>query len=207
MNSICRTVLFAYAIIVILGSNGYSQRKALPCSIGTTRFLCPSGQKKLKDVDNTIRIFKDSQDGEDRYFFIAILDGVSTDSKIRSAIADYYLGSNSGRLEWKKVDDPLVMSMKTKYVPKISSQFGLLSENLIEIKTFIFDFNNKRILIGYADNFLDEVGTNRKRFQAGKGFSDNAASCNDVVTTLNSITKEFKEKDQYCFLSALAPSN
>ena len=40
-------------------------------------------------------------------------------------------------------------------------------------------------------------------FEVGKGFADNAPGCNAVVTALNSVTKEFKTPNQYCFFSTL----
>ena len=112
-------------------------------------------------------------------------------------------GAN-GKFTWKTVDKPLVMGTDTKNKFDVSAVMGLGESNLIEVKGYIFQLDGRTIVLGYLSDWGAASESNRTRFREGSAIGDNAAGCNAVVTTLNSITKEFKEKRQYCFFSAFA---
>lgn len=93
------------------------------------------------------------------------------------------------------------MNMKTKYEPKVFASLGISGEYLLEFKAYVFELKDKKVILGYVSNESDSKKIDEILFNKGNSLGDNAAGCNAVVTALNSITKEFKEKDQYCFLT------
>lgn len=174
------------------------------CRIQATTFACPNGFEKLPDIDATIRLFRYRKDGNLLYFFVAIPVGDFDDSGIKQALGKYYSQPKTATFQWKNEQDPLVMDIKTKYPHKISASLGFWNEFLLELKTFHFSVRQNDIVIGYASNWGDTPRRNREKFEKGEGIGDQAVGCNAVMRTLNSITKEFKDKDQGCTLSALS---
>lgn len=200
----CLHFTLASVFLLIFTGLGLAQRPR--CSVGTTRFDCPDYFMELKGDDNSLRIFKYKEAGNNLYFF-AFDSSTSFDvAKVGEAIKSYYPKTAVQELTWKTVKDPLTMDTKTKYKYDLIASMALGATTLFEVKGFVFQLADKKVVLGYISDWTEDVNTNRRRFQNGKGFADNAAGCNAVVSVLNSITKEFKDPKQYCFLSAIGAS-
>jgi hypothetical protein len=129
-------------------------------------------------------------------------DGLLSPAKLAKPVLGDLKAKNE-QFSWRSVENPLVMGTNTKYKYDLVSSMGISASYLVEIKGFVFQINKQKFVLGYVSDWSEDGPTNRRRFDVGKGFADNAAGCNAVVTALNSVTKEFKEAKQYCFLSAL----
>lgn len=209
MNKSC--FLRALILLVVLSVTPvFAQTKKSRCKIGNTTYICLKDFRKLASVDSTTDLFRTGKGDDLLYLFVAIPSGPFDDTKIRETIAGYYSKSEQSKFKWKSVKDPLAMDIDTKYTSKLVSNFGIADQFLLEVKFFKFDVKGSEIVIGYASNigYTNESGNaeivNRALFDKGEGLSDSAVGCNAVATILNSITKEFKEKDQGCTLTVLS---
>jgi hypothetical protein len=72
---------------------------------------------------------------------------------------------------------------------------------LVEVKAFRFKVNDKRFVLGYISDWSERQSSNLKRFKTAEPIGDSAEGCNMVMTLLNSVTKEFADKDLGCTLS------
>jgi hypothetical protein len=172
------------------------------CKVGSVDFKCPSKYYPEVQVSNpTIRLFKYRDGGGKLYFFMAYPTGDFDPAAVSKLIPG--LG---GPFEWKTETDALVMDLGTKYKFDLRALLGLSDKKLIEVKSFTFIVNDKKIILGYVSDWSEDPESNRAAFRAGKGIGDNASACNQVVTALNSVTHEFREDEQGCTLTALAPS-
>ena len=174
------------------------------CKVGSINFRCPSPKyyPEVKINDPKIRLFK-YRDGEDKvYFFMA-----DSESSAEPTVLTKLVPGWNESFEWEPEKNPLVMDLNTKYKFDLVAVFGLSDKRLIEIKTFAFAVNDKKFILGYISDWSEDPAANRAVFRAGTGISDNASACNEVVTALNSVTHEFKERDQGCTLTTLGPAN
>jgi len=188
-------------LIPIFAYLAVAQQKV--CVIKAVQFDCPDNFKQVKSSDNTVRLFKYKESGNDLYFFATIPTTSFDPQKLGKAVKAYYSQSKEA-FRWKRIPSPLVMSTKTKYKYDLSASYALSTDALIEIKGFVFKLDGKQVVLGYVSDWTGGDDDNRRRFERGTGVGDNAAGCNAVVTVLNSITHEFKEKNQYCFLTMLS---
>ena len=194
-----RIVTFAVVLLFAV-STAFSQM----CKVGATDFKCPEYFKAVKVSDPSISVFKYTESGNPLYFFIADPAAAYSAEAVGKAVLGLSSPSATPDVKWKEVTDPLVMSTRTKYKYKLTALMGLSSEKFVEVKSFAFDLKGSKLVLGYVSDWSEDgIGTNQRRFAAGKGFADNASGCNAVVTILNSITREFKEPRQYCYLSGL----
>lgn len=172
------------------------------CKVGSVDFKCPSKYyPEIKVNDPTVRLFKYKDGGDKVYFFMADPTSNFDPTGLSKLIPGW-----SGPFEWKSEKDPLVMDLGTKYKFDLVALLGLSGKQLIEIKSFSFDFNKKKIILGYVSDWSEGPETNRAAFRAGIGLGDNASACNQVVTALNSVTHEFREHEQGCTLTAFSPA-
>ncbi|MFT3744459.1 MAG: hypothetical protein QM785_09190 [Pyrinomonadaceae bacterium] len=150
-----------------------------------------------------MRLFK-YKDGADKVYFFMVDSASGFDLKLITNLIPGW----GGTFEWKPEKQPLVMDLDTKYKFELVAFLGLSNSRLIEIKSFTFDVDKKKIQLGYVSDWSAGPESNRAAFRAGIGIGDNASACNQVVTALNSVTREFREKEQGCTLTALsAPIN
>lgn len=172
------------------------------CKVGSVEFKCPSKYyPEIKVNDPTVRLFKYKDGGDKVYFFMA--DPTSNfDPTVLSRLVPGWVGP----FEWKSEKDPLVMDLGTKYKFDLVALLGLSDKQLIEIKSFSFDVNKRKIILGYVSDLSEGPETNRAGFRRGTGQSDNASACNQVVTALNSVTHEFREYEQGCTLTGFGPA-
>jgi hypothetical protein len=189
-------------ITILLVSPIFAQRNT--CSIGTTRFACPSNFEALATTDKSIRIFKSTESDGDLYFFVSEPTGAFDAAKVGEALRARYSNLSTDGFRWKPVPDPFVMSTRTKYKYDVMASLGLSGPVLVEVKGFVFDIKGKKLVLGYVSDLSENERLNQRLFDKAQGIGDNAVGCNVVVTTLNSITKEFKEAKQYCYLTTLA---
>ncbi len=198
----CWLLLTICLLMTASQTNSQTKRKSnSSCSIGKTYIECPKYFKKLPDVDQNIRFLKYKDEGLEMYFFITLASSGFDDTKLKEAVSKLYAGEKATSFRWKEEDDPLIMNMKTKYKPRVLASLGLSGEYLLEFKAFVFDVKDKKAIFGYVSNEGENEKVNEILFNKGNSLGDMAAGCNAVVSTLNSITKEFKEKEQYCFLT------
>lgn len=173
------------------------------CRIGTTTFSCPEGFVKLPNVNPETRLFRSKAKDEPLYLFVAIPSGDFVDLALKKALEKYYVGGSNKSFQWRTIKNPLTMDVDTKYESNVAASFGFWDKHLLELKYFTFSVNGKNILIGYVADWGEEPWLNKRLFEKGEGIGDTAVGCNAVVTLLNSITKEFKERQQYCSLSTI----
>ena len=172
------------------------------CKIGDVNFACPSEYfKQVKSADPRTRIFKYSGEANQMYFFMSVPSGPFDAAHIGELVLANYPNSKGEKFSWKRNDDPMVMNTKTKYKFDLLASVGLTDSFLFEVKSFGFSIGKKNFVLGYVSDISEDPTTNRRVFSTLDGFGDNAPGCNAVVTALNSVTKEFKGKKQYCFLT------
>jgi len=193
-------------VFLILSFVGSVAAQESNCAIHDVMLDCPSEYfKEVKVDDKETRIYKYAGKGKDMFFFATVPSKVFDAHKIGDLVLKSS-STNSKPLEWKVEKDPLIMSTRTKYKYDLVASLGLSSSKLLEVKGFVFAIDGKKVVLGYVSDLSEDNNTNQRRFKAGQGYSDNASGCNAVVTALNSVTKEFKDKNQYCFLSAFGAS-
>ncbi len=172
------------------------------CEIGEMRFECPSEYfKAIESRNSETRIFKYMGAGNNLFFFMSVPNGSFDPAMIGGLVQKAYPTATTEHFEWITEADPLVMNTDTKQKYDLVASLGLSETRLWEVKGFKFKINGKQIVLGYLSDWTEDGVTNKRRFQQAKGFADNAAACNAVVTALNSVTHEFKEPKQYCSLS------
>ncbi len=196
MKLITTSMIVGLFSIAILGQKGPA------FSIGTTKFICPAGFVMLPEVDRKTRLFQSKDKENSLYLFVSVPTGEFVDSTVKKAIENQYAANPGNAFQWKPVKNPMTMDVKTKHENRVTASFGLWDKHLVELKAFIFSVKGKIIVIGYASDWGEEPWLNKRLFDKGEGLGDTAVGCNAVVTLLNSITREFKEKKQYCSLSA-----
>lgn len=178
-------------------------QKKVSCRVGTTTFACPKDFVKLPDVNPETRLFRSKAKDEALYIFVVIPSGDFVDLALKKALEKYYVGGSNDSFQWKVINNPLTMDVDTKYENNVAASFGFRDKHLLELKYFTFSVKGKNILIGYVADWGEEPGLNKRLFEKGEGIGDTAVGCNAVVTILNSITKEFKERQQYCSLTTI----
>lgn len=188
-------LLILIAIVAFSAPTLLAQKKI--CKVGSIEFQCPSKYyPEIKVNDPTVRIFE-YKDGDGKvYFFMA-----DPARKITSSVLSELIPGLKGPFKWKAESDPLIMDLGTKYKFDLVAELGLSDQQLVEVKTFIFDVKGMKVVLGYLADWSEGPKYNRALFDAGKGFGDNASACNQVVTALNSITHEFRASDAGCTLS------
>lgn len=197
---------FSICALFIFAVSAMGQRST--CVIGTTKFKCPENFKEVKSQDSSIRIFKHREAGDDLYFFISVLSGEFDPMIAGKSVLSVFPNIDVDKFKWKTVAEPLVMNVTTKYQFKTMASMGIGPSMLVEVKGFVFDIKGKKIVMGYVSDWSEAYPEiNNRLFEKGKAFGDNARGCNAVVTALNSITREFKEKKQYCSLTAFGAPN
>lgn len=132
-------------------------------------------------------------------FYIAAPNGEFDQAKVGKSIAQA-ISSKNDKFSWKRLSDVFEMDTKTKYKYHLVSFLGLSDEMLVEIKAFIFNIRGKKLVLGYLYDWSDSKRENIRTFEKGNSLGGSGPGCNAVVTALNSVTKEFKEKEQYCTL-------
>jgi len=197
-SSILTALVFAVAFAGVSPAQKHSR-----CSIGSTHFPCPEYFKEVKVSDPTTRLYKYTEKGNNLFFFTSVPQHSFDPAKVGELVLTSYRQLRNERLKWKPVNDPFVMSTDTKHKYQLVAAMGLGSSLFLEVKAFLFEVGGKKFVLGYVSDWSENEVTNRRRFEVGKGFADNAAGCNAVVTALNSVTQEFKTPKQYCFFSVL----
>ncbi|MBX3291231.1 MAG: hypothetical protein KF855_18140 [Acidobacteria bacterium] len=147
-------------------------------------------------------LFKYKEDLE-LYFFVHSKGRDFEPSDIEMTVKKIFGLETDDTVEWNIISEPFTMGMRTKYRPMVRASYGLSSNKLLEVKGFIFEFNGKDFVAGYISDWSNDPQTNREKFRSGQAAGDNAAGCNAVVTAFNSVSHEFKEKSQHCYLTAL----
>lgn len=173
------------------------------CKVGSIAFKCPSKYYREVKVEHpTLRLFEYKDSKGKLYFYM-----VDPSHKFDPTTVIKSIPGLNESFQWKTETDPLVMDLGTKYKFDLVGLFGLSDRHFVEIKSFTFHVNNKRIILGYITDLSEDADLNLKLFRKGAGFSDNASGCNQVVTALNSVTHEFKDTEVGCELSAFGPAN
>lgn len=196
-------ILIATALVILAGSSIFSQGRS--CAVGGVRFTCPSKYfKEISTGKGDTRIFKYKEAGNELYFFMSVPDRAFNPEVVGGIVIKTYPNSSKENFEWKPVIDPWVMEMETKYKYEVVASMGISKTKLFEVKGFVFVLNGRNIVLGYVSDWSEDPTIDRILYQTGKGFGDNAPGCNAVMTALNSVTKEFREREQRCSLSGLA---
>ncbi len=186
-------------LVLFLFSTFVSAQRA--CSVSGINFACPSKYfPEVKIGDKQTRIFKYRERGDDLFFFISVPAGSFEPAEV--ARLAYAKAPTAAQFDWMVETEPFLMDFETSHRPEISVWLGLNETKLLEVKAFHFDIGKRKFVLGYLSDLTEDQRTNAARFKAAKGFADNAAGCNEVMTILNSVTKEFKDKDQGCTLTA-----
>jgi hypothetical protein len=174
------------------------------CSVNGVAFECPSKYFKEIKVDSSeIKLFKYTDKDAALFFFMSAPSASFDLHALGKLILHTYPKGADQMIEWKSERNPLVMEMQTKYKYDLDVTLGLTETKLFEVKAFNFTVKGKKIVIGYVLDDSETPAVNRELFKAGEGTSDNAAGCNAVATALNSLTREFREKEQGCTLTAI----
>lgn len=195
---------FLVTLIIGVASMSVLGQEPASCRIGPTTFACPKGFDSLPDIDANTRLFRLKETKTPLFLVVAVPSGEFIDSNLKAALEKYFSDSQGSIFQWKAVKNPLTMELHTKYEKSFSASFGLRDTHLLELKSFVFSVKGKKVLIGYVYDWGEEPMMNKRLFEKGEGLGDTAVGCNAVVTLLNSITKEFKEMNQYCTLSGLS---
>jgi hypothetical protein len=199
-------ILLATTVIILLGTTIFAQGRS--CAIGSVRFACPSKYFKEVSAGNAeTRTFKYKEAGTGLYFFMSVPKTAFKPGTVGETVIKVDPKFSKEKFEWKPVIDPLVMDMETKYKYDLVASMGLSKSKLLEVKGFIFAVKGKSIVLGYVSDWSEDPAIDRITYKVGKGFADNAPGCNAVVTALNSVTKEFRQREQGCFLTGLAAPN
>lgn len=107
-------ILTGLVFAVAFSGLGFAQKHS-HCSIGSTHFACPEYFKEVKISDPTTRLYKYTEDGNNLYFFTSVPQHSFDPAKVGELVLAAYPPLRNGRLKWKPVNDPLVMSTETKY--------------------------------------------------------------------------------------------
>lgn len=199
MKKVVFALLFSVGLVVGI----HAQRPG--CAIAGIKLDCPSNYfKEVKTTDPKTRIFRYSEKENRLYLFYSVPEGVFDPARIGQLVLGTYPNSKGEQFAWKTLDNPLVMDTRTNYKYDFSSSIGLSDRFLFEVKSFAFDVEGKKLVLGYVTDYSEDTATNKQMFEKQIGFGDNAPGCNAVVTALNSVTKEFKEKAQYCSLTVFS---
>lgn len=189
--------------ICLLAASAFAQpgdkAAAAACDIGTLRFACPEDFVRLPDVDDTTRLFRFQYKTTVVYFFISVPVAKFDEMIVANSIGRQY-SNGASPFRWKKMKDPLMMGMKTRYEKKVASLLGYDGYYLINVKSASFKVDDKNIVLGYAWDSGEKLDKQQK-FARAEELGDQGIGCNAVVSTLNSITKEFPQARQYCFSS------
>lgn len=196
-----KNLLICFAIVFLSAFALFGQTKT--CKVGTVNFKCPSEYyPEIKTNDSRVRLFKYKDGGGKVYFFM-----VDSASNFDLKLITNLIPGWGDTFEWKLEKQPLVMDLNTKYKFRLVALLGLSDSRLIEIKSFTFDVGKKKIQLGYVSDWSAGSERDRASFRSGIGIGDNASACNQVVTALNSVTREFRETEQGCTLTALSSPN
>lgn len=189
--------MFVFLLFCVAGS---ALGQVPKCSIGSTSFACPDNyftEIKLKETD--IRAFRYKSEGSTMVFYVAVPNGVFDQTKVGGSLFQAVSGKNN-KFVWKRLGEVFEMNTSTKYKYDLVSYLGMSDDVLIEIKAFFFNINGKKIILGYLQDWKGSKSENKRRYDAASSIGGSGPGCNEVVTVLNSITKEFPEKEQYCTL-------
>ncbi|MBV9240386.1 MAG: hypothetical protein JO314_00110 [Acidobacteria bacterium] len=138
------------------------------------------------------------------YLMIAKPSDSTTVPESKQLFEKYFAGKKGSEFEWKRAKSSLMMSVQTRYQPTLAGWLGSDGEHFVDFKVAEFTVDKQAITIGYAFDWADSriIGL-QQRFASGEGVGDQAIGCNALVSVLNSVTREFPEKKQYCSLSTL----
>lgn len=187
---------------------GTCSAQRLACATNGVSFDCPSKYfKEIKVSSNEVRLFKYTDKDAALFFFMSAPSATFDVETLGELVLRTYPKAANQKFEWKPERNPLVMEMPSKYKYDLNVVLGLTETKLFEVKAFQFTVNKRKIVLGYVSDESESPSINRAVFKAGEGVSDSAAGCYAVATALNSVTKEFREKDQGCTLTALAPGD
>lgn len=192
-------------IVFFFVSSAFAQRSK--CAIGNVDYACPGKSfTEIKLASKEYRAFKYESPDTGLIFYMGVPSG-DFDPSIPGDIIMKAVLSPPQTFVWKPLAEPLEMSIKTKYSYELKSSFGLSDAKLIEVNAYISEVRGKRIIIGYVSDWSYDAGdvrlsmiANKALFDKGISLGGSAAGCNAVATVLNSVTKEFRKRDQYCSL-------
>lgn len=203
LKAIICTVIVCFVIAPVKGQTKKKVKiKSSACTINAVNFQCPDGFTKVQNIGDAI-LFKQDNEGSVIYFFTAIPKQDFDDTSLRNIVAAGLSGKSADGFRWKDVSEPLMMNLETKFEKRIINRLGY-NTKLINFVSRYFEFNGKTIVLGYAYD-TDSDGL-VKLFESGRAIGDNAVGCNAIATTLNSMTKEKRGKNQYCFIQGLSAS-
>jgi hypothetical protein len=190
------------ALLLTLSFTAHATAQA-SCTVVNVTFDCPPAKyfREIKVEEKETRIFKYLSRGSALYIFMS----VPTDKFDPNSVAQPAYSSDAkvgdGQFEWAVESKPILMDFETKYKPNVAAWLGLRKALLIEVKAFQFKVGSRGFVLGYMADWSEGQSLNSRRFKAAQPIGDNAEGCNMVMTLLNSVTKEFPEKDQGCTLS------
>lgn len=167
------------------------------CLVKGLSFDCPDDFVKDDKIGDKTLIFKSTEGGLLTYLFVSTSTGFADKAEIQKRIAGKFNSSKPNKFVWKNVETSLFMNLRTKYKKSESSFFGFNDDILLNLINRQFLFKNQEIYIGYVYEMKDSDP--KIQFENPLG-GENAGGCNAVVTLLNSITRESKQKKQYCYL-------
>lgn len=189
---------------LVICSVGTAVAQNSNCKLGTVNFVCPSDYfTEIKLASTEIRAFKYQSSDIKLIFYLAVPNSKFDPAKAGETIMSAYV-KDGQKFKWKQLPEPFEMDTKTKYKYELISHLGLSEKMLIEVKAFLFTIRGKKIVLGYITDWSESTSENKRLFESGQPLGGSGPGCNAVVTVLNSITKEFRGKEQYCTLTVFS---
>jgi hypothetical protein len=196
-------VVFSFTFLQIDAQVKRIKKSKPKCAVKGFLFDCPEDFVKEDTISSESIIFKGDSDNLVTYLFISTSIGFADKDKVVKKIAENFGSTESKKLQLKDITEPLLMDLDSKYKKSENSFFGFDGKILLNFVNRQFSYKGKKIYIGYAYKLDD---TDAKAEFENPSSGENAVGCNAVASLINSITKEKKDKEQYCTLTAFTGS-
>jgi hypothetical protein len=168
------------------------------CAVEGFSFDCPDDFVINDKIEKKSIIFESNSGSLLTYLFISTSPKFTDKNKIGRKIAENFGSFDVKNLKWKNLDRPFFMTLNSKYKKGETNYFGFDGVNLLNFIVRQFSFQGKDIYVGYAYKIAEN--DTKERFENQLG-GENAVGCTAVASWRNLVTKEKKEKKQYCTLS------
>ncbi|MBS1795639.1 MAG: hypothetical protein JSS81_17420 [Acidobacteria bacterium] len=173
---------------------------AAGCRIGATAFRCSRYYAKGEALDADTLIFKSKPSKEElpSYLFVSMpAAGRDFDeNRVKNRIAVKLAADRTKEFVWRPLE-PALMNLDSRFEKAQISSLGFNGAEIVHFVGRRFEFRNRTVIVGYG--YPAETQAVRREFEAWLG-GDDAGACNEIATILNSITKEHRETEQYCYL-------
>jgi len=171
------------------------------CRTESTIFRCSEDFLMDEAVDKNTVLLKGTGEYSAVYLFVSTPGDNFDEDKVKNRIAKKLSLGETKEFTWRDLG-PGLMDLESSFEKTQKSSVGFDGTSLIHFISRQFNFKNRNIIVGYGYRPVD-VAT-KPQFEGWLG-GDQAMGCNEIATIVNSITKEFKEAEQYCTLTIAVP--